>query len=452
MAALTRTVPTLGRSAGPPWGAPIPGNEWSRLDGVGHAGRSVSVIVLHHRQPRELARTLAALGGPRLAAVELEIVVVDDGSPECPRVPPGVRLVRLPRRGARRSAARNAGAAASRGELLVFLDADTTPEPDFVLELTRLVSLAPEAVTVGRRRHAELADVAAEVPVAAAGPDHELTEPAWLIRGYTETRDLRRPGARGFRFVLSAVLAMSRWFFDEVGGFDERFDAYGGEDWELGLRAWRAGALLAHVPTAVAWHDGPAWEHRTDGSADERRRDKNAEARRLAALLPIAGHRAHGLLGRRAECVIAVPDRLGPDERFVTVDSLVAALPGAAFRGADSLREDFGPDRRLRPMADDDPDEFVAWPGLHLEVVAGVEVTGPELAERCQGLLDADGGRVTLADADGPLLVLETGRQRIRRERWGPAAEWAATVEHPSWLRRLPVPCDVEAYLGGWSR
>jgi hypothetical protein len=77
------------------------------------------------------------------------------------------------------------------------------------------------------------------------------------------------------------VLACRRSLFEDVGGFDERFVGYGGEDWDLAYRAWNAGAVLVHERAAVAWHDGPDWAGR---EGDRQRKDD--ESLRLAALVP----------------------------------------------------------------------------------------------------------------------------------------------------------------------
>lgn len=77
------------------------------------------------------------------------------------------------------------------------------------------------------------------------------------------------------------MLACRRSLFEDLGGFDERFVGYGGEDWDLAYRAWNAGAVLVYEPDAVAWHDGPEWAAR-DGAEG----DKEAETARLAALVP----------------------------------------------------------------------------------------------------------------------------------------------------------------------
>ncbi|MCW2613923.1 MAG: hypothetical protein JWN08_917, partial [Frankiales bacterium] len=101
------------------------------------------------------------------------------------------------------------------------------------------------------------------------------------------SRDLLDADGRSFRYVISAVLACRRELFEELGGFDERYVGYGGEDWDLAYRAWNAGALLVHEPDAVAWHDGPDWAGRPQDLAA-----KDLETARLAALVPEPSTRA----------------------------------------------------------------------------------------------------------------------------------------------------------------
>jgi cellulose synthase/poly-beta-1,6-N-acetylglucosamine synthase-like glycosyltransferase len=147
-------------TAPPAGGRFVVGNAWDALDGVWpELPPHVSVVVVHYRQQAELDRTLAALARQSYPTERLEVIVVDDGSPTAPTVPEGVRLIVQEDRGFRLSAARNVGVAASSGSVLCFVDADTSPEPDYVLRLTRLPALAPEAVTVGQRKHADFAGV-----------------------------------------------------------------------------------------------------------------------------------------------------------------------------------------------------------------------------------------------------------------------------------------------------
>lgn len=93
----------------------------------------VSVIVPTYNEARDIRRTLGALVAQTYPS--REVVVVDDSTDETPRIveefaPRGVRLLRGPRRG--RCEARNLGIRSARGEIVVILNADVFPAPDFL--------------------------------------------------------------------------------------------------------------------------------------------------------------------------------------------------------------------------------------------------------------------------------------------------------------------------------
>ena len=245
----------------------------------------VSVVVPYYEDQEGLNRLLAALARQTMPAQRFEAVIADDGSSRHPRIqdglPFGVRVVRQADLGFRASAARALGARAAAGRVLAFLDGDMIPEPGYLEAACALPLADPEAVVVGRRRHVDPSAVesgwapGADLPAGA-----ELEEPAWLIDGYAQTKDLRRADATSYRFVISAVLTVAREVYEEAGGFDPSFVGYGGEDWELASRLWRCGARLRHVREAVAWQPGEDFGGREDPV--RARRVKNAEAMTLA--------------------------------------------------------------------------------------------------------------------------------------------------------------------------
>lgn len=421
----------------------VVGNRWDLVAGREPEQPRVSVIVTHYAQPEELARTLAALARQDHPADRLEIVVADDGSPEAPIVPDGVTLVRQEDRGFRAAAARNLGVAASTGDVLCFLDADTTPEPGYVRALTRLPALLPEAVTAGRRRHADFAGLGPDVPVAQAGPARELPEPAWLREEYARTANLLRADDRAYRFVIGAVLACSRAFFDEVGGFDETFRAYGGEDWEWAHSAWQAGAVLAHVPDAVAWHDGPDWS----GRDLDRVREGNRQTLRLAADIPVTGSVGRGLLPATPDLVVHLAGEHPEAAVFVCVDAVLAALPRAtvvldAPPSAAALAAD------PRVLSGAVPDARVVW---RLDRPILIEEAEP-LAARLADLGQGEEGRLHVRAADGTLLGTAVARRARRRaERWGADVGFTTGELVASGLHVLRDEPHLEAWVGGWG-
>lgn len=430
----------------PPFGETVPGNRFDLLDGRWPASPpSVSVIVVHFEQPEALRRTLRALERQTHPAARRETIVVDDGSRRAPEVGPEVRLLVQEDRGARPGAARNLGAAQARGDVLCFLDADTAPEADYLTELTRLPALAPEAVTVGRRRHAALSRLPAEAPVERA-VEVELPDPAWLRAGYRETHDLRDADERSYRFVISAVLACTRWFFEVTGPFAD-FDRYGGEDWEWAYRAWRRGAILAHVPTAVAWHDGPDWSGRADGRS--RRAEKNAEALRLSGLIAAPGARGRAVRPWRADTVVRLEGQPTEAATFVCVDSVLTALPEATVALPAPAAAHFAGERRV--LSDDPGRGELAYPRLELTAHRPLEADPDALRDLCAELT-GEAAALTLCDEAGPLLTIADVRARTRAGWWSDgrapdpprraAGRYVAALE--------PEP-DVEAWLGGWG-
>ncbi len=341
----------------------------------------MSVVVVTYDDQPGLDRVLGALELQDLGTDRFEVVVADDGSPHEPVLaarPYPVRLVRQPDDGFRASAARNLGARGTTGDLLCFLDGDMVPEPGY---LSALVGAAGEvgarALLTGRRRHADLAGwdaggVASWLTGAGPAPA-ELPEPAWLTEAYERTDDLRLADDESYRYVVGAVTALTRELWEAVGGFDESFTGYGGEDWEIAHRCWLAGAGLRHVRTAVAWHDGPDLAGRSERLEEVLTR----QALVLAGRLPSPALRPPGPVFARPRCVVEVDDRgWDPATTLLVVSSLLRGGPdagvwlaeGAGPPGGDPLADD--PRVRRGPA----PDEVAGRATWRVRVHAPVEL------------------------------------------------------------------------------
>ncbi|MFB4354286.1 glycosyltransferase [Microbacterium sp. LS_15] len=423
-----------------PWAV---GNAWDAVDGVvPDPLPPVSVIVSHYDQPGELARTLHALAAQDYPRELLEIVVADDGSPGEVEVPEGVVLVRQEDRGFRLAAVRNLGVRASSGDVLCFLDADTSPEPGYVRALTRLPALLPEAVVVGRRRHADFTGIAPEAPVVEAAVGRELAEPAWLAEEYARSRGLLDADDRSYRFVIGAVMGCSRRLFDEVGGFDETFTSYGGEDWEWAHRMWQAGAVLAHVPDAVAWHDGPEWADR-DGSGMDR---ANAQTLRLQSSIPVPGSSPRALWSGSADLVARLRGEHSTAALFVAADSLFAAFPRARLF-VDDVPAELAEDPRVA-VASGDIDARVVWEMPRPVVV----LDAAWIQDLVHGLGAGRVGSVELVTEDGSSLgSLHSRRATHRAARWGTEHGFESVRMPAEGIHALRADPRVEAWVGGWG-
>jgi GT2 family glycosyltransferase len=301
----------------------VPGNRWDLLADIPSRLVSVSVVVPYYNQQHELDLVLAALDAQDYPAELMQIVVADDGSAHTPAATTervAVAIVRQPDLGFRAAAARNLGAANAAGEVLCFLDADTVPQPDYIRRIVALPSVCPDALVVGRRRHA---DFTGWTPVGirqwfagGAGPA-EFDEPGWLIDAYADSDNLLRLANTSYRFVISSVMCCGADLFREVGGFDESFQRYGGEDWEFAHRALMSGAVLQHARAAVAWHAGPDWAGR---AVLDRSRGKNAEALAVARLVPDPDARVPGMVYQLPEVAVQIDaDAHGPGSLLATI-------------------------------------------------------------------------------------------------------------------------------------
>jgi len=150
-----------------------------------------------------------------------ELIVVDDGSSdETPQMLLGygsaLRMLRQDNRGV--SAARNAGIAAARGELIAFLDSDDIWLPGKLARQVEFFRRHPEALIC-------------------------QTEELWVKNGCRVNPGRRHRKRGGMIFepsldlclVSPSAVMLRRGLFDRVGIFDERLPAC--EDYDLWLRA-----------------------------------------------------------------------------------------------------------------------------------------------------------------------------------------------------------------------
>ena len=184
----------------------------------------------------------------------LETIVVIDHNPDlldrARRELPGVVVVPNVRdRGA--SGARNSGVAASRGEVVAFLDDDAVASPTW-LEVMLPHFAKPDVVGVGCQG----------VPVWSRDrPRWFPQEFDWAVGGsYRGMPEEAVP----VRNVWSCGMAVSRPVFEAIGGFRDDFGKVGGrsrpEDTDLCLRAAaaRPGGAWVYEPAAVMRHYVPA--------------------------------------------------------------------------------------------------------------------------------------------------------------------------------------------------
>ena len=203
------------------------------------AARRLSVIVPFHRRLDQLRLCLAAVRTAEESlpdgARPVELVVAADGAVDDPgalAAEHGARVVAIP--GPQGPAvARNRGAAAAGGDLLVFVDTD--------------VVIAPDALA----RLAAAFDAGADIGAVFGAYDEAPADPGFfsqarnLAHSFIHQRSNRE--AQTFWAGLGAVRAE---VFSAAGGFDERFRRPSVEDIELGYRI-RAGGHRIRLDPAI---------------------------------------------------------------------------------------------------------------------------------------------------------------------------------------------------------
>ena len=435
----------------------VPGNRWDLVGRPAPDPVDVSVVIPYFEAQAELDLVLTALAHQTHPVSRLQVVLADDGSAAPPRVPEAaaglaVTVVRQADRGFRAAAARNLGARHADGSVLVLLDGDTVPEPGYVAALSRLPAVLPDALVGGRRRYADLAGWSPGRLAAwfAGGPAPEvLEEPEWLLREYRASGDLRTVGPRSYQHLIGAVLACSSELFADLGGFDETFVGYGGEDYDFSYRAHTAGAVLAYVPAAVAWHAGPDWTGRNP-DPDARRAQKNREIGQLARRIPEPSMRGRGQVYPVPDVVVRADVGGWPlGSAVVAVRSLLAVADAGVWLGdgAGEVAAWFADDPRVRTGA---PPAAVTDRARVDVGLAGPVRAGDGFPAALRRLTDDGVGRITVGAA---VLTATRAARRARRSGIALGDLFPDLTMEPAAAGLTPLDAEpsLPAVFGGWG-
>ncbi|WP_375274642.1 glycosyltransferase family 2 protein [Methylorubrum thiocyanatum] len=208
---------------------------------------TVSVVTLAKGRPAHLRNVLLGLERQTQKPAEFVAAVMQDALYDLPEVGFPVRQIRVEGTELPLAAARNRGVAASSGDRIAFLDVDCIPTPGFVAEYAQGLS-ALDGLLMGEVLH---------LPEHATFGDWDYDD---LARVAEKHSDRRGPPASGieicsdYRCFWSLNFAISRATFEAVGGFDERYTGYGGEDTDFGKILDRRGIPIAWMKGALAYH------------------------------------------------------------------------------------------------------------------------------------------------------------------------------------------------------
>ncbi len=200
-----------------------------------------SVIVPHYRDVQSLIQSLSSLQAQRHRP--LEIIVVDDGSPEavfaevmqcCDSV---AQCIRVPHGGP--AAARNRGAALAKGSILVFCESDAVYPPEYVGSIISAIAGCRDGSVVAA------SNVGRSILAETRGWGHRYARVLYAAVDDAVRRRQRRTGAWAFD---------ARWF-RASGGYRE--DLRVGEDMELVERVIGAGLKVGYGGDVPFLHREP---------------------------------------------------------------------------------------------------------------------------------------------------------------------------------------------------
>jgi glycosyltransferase involved in cell wall biosynthesis len=228
----------------------------------------LSVVIPHYQDLGGLELCLASLERQTYSRSQFEIIVADNASPIGKAAVAAVtrdraKLIVCPEKGA--GPARNAGVAASSGEILAFIDSDCQAEPEWLANGTAGLS--------------QFDFIGGRVKVLVDDPDRMTAAEAFeAVFAFDFKTYITKKGFTGAGNMMCA-----RTLFDRVGGFRVGLS----EDLEWSHRARANGFRLGYVDDAVVGH--PA--RRTWPELREKWRRVNAETYGLSRGRPMAGLR-----------------------------------------------------------------------------------------------------------------------------------------------------------------
>jgi glycosyltransferase involved in cell wall biosynthesis len=206
----------------------------------------ISIIIPTYNRLPILEKCLKALEKQKFIDNKIsnyEIIVVDDGSTDgtlkwlIDRADqlPHVRSFLQEHQGP--AAARNLGIKEAKGDIIIFIDSDLVVTETFL-------QAHANALREGQKK---------------LGSDRLFTY-GWVIN----TCNFENPTAEPYKitdfsaaYFATGNVAIARKWLEEVGLFDTRFQLYGWEDLELGIRLKKLGLKLIKCPEAVGYHWHP---------------------------------------------------------------------------------------------------------------------------------------------------------------------------------------------------
>ncbi|WP_047817028.1 glycosyltransferase family 2 protein [Rhodopirellula islandica] len=208
----------------------------------------ISVLTIVRGRQAHLENQLKGLLQSEILPHEWVVVGMnqDVTLPDCQRFPIRISSVNHPTEPLPLAQARNHAASLCKTDGLVFLDVDCIPSPDMIGNMLNALQ-TEDRLWMGCPRY---------LPAEAAEDDWQMDHLQRLSVGHPLQPQLgeeKRQGSERYEMFWSLCFATSLSSFDQIGGFDDSFDGYGGEDTDFAFSARKAGVPFGFV-NAVAYH------------------------------------------------------------------------------------------------------------------------------------------------------------------------------------------------------
>ncbi len=274
----------------------------------------LSVVIPCYRQAHFLPQAVRSVLDQTLA--DIEVIVVDDGSPDDPLSHLGhlagdPRVIYLRQENAGLGAARNAGVRVSRGAFLNFLDADDWLAPEFALRLLRVLAGSDSLGFV----YCDMQHVYEDQERQDAGEDYSVGKSRRVVDG-----NILPSLLLGGYFSPQTVL-VRKTVLDHVGLFDPELGGHA--DWDLWLRIAAAGYAAQYVDEKLVYYR--IHQHNMSADLDHMRATRSQTLRKFFRLFPDAAAGAIDEICRTA------------DELFIA-NRILQAQVRAAWRSRDRSR------------------------------------------------------------------------------------------------------------------
>jgi glycosyltransferase involved in cell wall biosynthesis len=205
-----------------------------------------SIVIPTYNRRRILEKSLTALEHQQLRDNKVngyEVVVVDDGSTDGTQEwlaastdeLSHVRWFSQSHQGP--AAARNLGVKQAKGETIIFIDSDLVVSEQFL-------QAHADALVEGEKQHKSDRLFTYGLVINTCNFDNPTAEP-YKLTDYSAA------------YFATGNVAIARKWLDRAGLFDTRFQLYGWEDLELGIRLKKLGLKLIKCPAAVGYHWHP---------------------------------------------------------------------------------------------------------------------------------------------------------------------------------------------------